>query len=287
MKKRHQSTHKIVCWRFTRKCNRSCKFCLSNSGPKISHPKRNVKLVVKRLYDIGVKKISYSGGEPLLNPDLYEAVNLATKLGISQIITSNGDMLLSKRLNSLIDNFEYIKISFYGDQVEHDRLMGIGHYNELLEKVKIINKRGHSIGANFMLTNQSEHLLDKFLIDAANAGIENVLILTYIPTGEEEIDFKFNRKSLQLEKLIDKTSAYSHLFSGGIKIHNYTNTGFFIVIDEHDNVTIPGKQRNSPHVLGNIFDSFLMTSNGHFLPIRTVMEMIWANRFETKAIIPV
>src|SRR3990172_3267967 len=131
MRRRHTSTNRIVCWRFTRRCNRTCPFCLSNSGPHILNPHRDPVHSIRRLKELGVEKVSYSGGEPLLDSRLTRTLREGHELGLLQILVTNGDILSEKCCNWL-SLLEYLKLSFYGGQSLHDKIMGSGHYEQLM-----------------------------------------------------------------------------------------------------------------------------------------------------------
>jgi len=92
----------------TSACNLRCTYCLRDESEA---PQKTQQLSVddaSRLMTLlgkmGVKKIRFTGGEPLLHPDIAELVSIAkTTPGIETVkITTNG-VLLDRHLNALID----------------------------------------------------------------------------------------------------------------------------------------------------------------------------------------
>jgi len=89
----------------TNKCNLDCFYC-HQEGNHFIGPEMNTDAVKKRLAEareIGLKTIKFTGGEPLLRPDICEIIAYAKKLGFSDIgMTSNGTLLpkLAKNLKS-------------------------------------------------------------------------------------------------------------------------------------------------------------------------------------------
>ena len=65
-----------VCWQITTKCNLNCKFCISDSGCKgiYGFDTLTAKKVIKHLGEIGVNRLDFTGGEPLLRKDLGELI---------------------------------------------------------------------------------------------------------------------------------------------------------------------------------------------------------------------
>ena len=58
-------------------CNLNCKYCHNEGEEKKSGqlPKNELLLFTKMLFDIGVKKIKFIGGEPMLRKDLPEIIS--------------------------------------------------------------------------------------------------------------------------------------------------------------------------------------------------------------------
>lgn len=285
--KRHVSSYKIICWRFTKKCNRSCNFCLAKSGPKQNNPTWDINKVINRLVNLGVEKISYAGGEPFLHPQLESAIKLGSRLGATQIVTTNGDYLYNNHLDWLY-LMEYLKISFYGLEKNHDKIMGTGHFSKLLKLTKtLIKKYNISVGFNYMLTHDSLKELPDFLREAQRIGVKQILILSYIKTGLCSIDNEYEFKAkINFESILNKLSqALLESFPGGVKIHNFAEQRFYIVLDEKGNLTMPGANRDDSFILGNLYDNFLRMPNSQLTPSLNAIHAIFNKRLNTKAII--
>ena len=94
----------------TRRCNLSCSMCMAGSNdPKIVE--KSVKqelttdeveeLVLKGAKKIGVKIISWSGGEFVMREDAEELVRRATKLGFDSTICTNATKIDEEKLRVL------------------------------------------------------------------------------------------------------------------------------------------------------------------------------------------
>jgi hypothetical protein len=78
-------------------CNLSCPFCHNEGAPKSG---RLTLQAVDRIIEAGVKvgftRIQFTGGEPLLNPEITEFVQIAKQYVVDVGITTNGTRILSK-----------------------------------------------------------------------------------------------------------------------------------------------------------------------------------------------
>ncbi len=79
----------------TESCNLNCIWCYANSNQVVKRPRRHMplerlKTLLRMLADIGVKQITYSGGEPTLYPHIKEAVSLAKDMGFVVHMNTNG-----------------------------------------------------------------------------------------------------------------------------------------------------------------------------------------------------
>jgi radical S-adenosyl methionine domain-containing protein 2 len=65
---------------------------------------RTKKKVADKLFHLGVRKITFAGGEPLLDSDTFEMVKYVSKKGIKTALCTNG-YLLSRDLLSRLDTY--------------------------------------------------------------------------------------------------------------------------------------------------------------------------------------
>lgn len=84
----------------TYNCNLKCIYCPFRSfgGVLPERPVHEWEEVLERLASEGVRRFSFSGGEPLLYPGIVPLIEKATKLGINKGIVTNGTGLTEERL---------------------------------------------------------------------------------------------------------------------------------------------------------------------------------------------
>ena len=95
-----------VCWQITTKCNLNCKYCISNSGDNGEYGLTTEKAieVIEQLGKLGINRLDFTGGEPLLRKDLKELIICAKQNKISTIVTTNTVMLND-------ENIEWLKLA--------------------------------------------------------------------------------------------------------------------------------------------------------------------------------
>lgn len=283
---RHFSTHRSVCWRLSRYCNRACGFCLSTSSPRRPHPEHDPFLIADRLHELKVEKISYSGGEPFEYPAFSRLVRHVGELGILQLVTTNGDRL-SNEIPEWINSFEHLKLSFYGSRAVHDRLMGEGNYDQLLALANRLREvHGVTVGANYMLSKVSLDGVEPFLADMVANRINDVQFQTYIHNRRPGVDRRFALTDIPkaIAVLRDKVSGYVEHLPGGMNIHDYSQRDWFIVLDDAGRFTLPSGTGSHDHIMGRVVDDILLV-DGERMSAQSALDMIWQRRYETSAII--
>src|SRR4029077_9781685 len=105
----------IVVWNLTRTCNLGCVHCYTASEAK-KYPDEIDAAKAKEVLDdpaaFKVPAVLFSGGEPLVRPDLFEIAAYARSKGLHVVLSTNGTLIdrqTAQRLKEL--NFAYVGIS--------------------------------------------------------------------------------------------------------------------------------------------------------------------------------
>lgn len=102
-----------------RRCNLSCAYC--NEYDKVSNPVPTEEMLrrIDLLATLGTGIITFSGGEPLLHPDLDEMIRRIRSHGIIVTLITNGYLLTPERIQQLNRaGLEHLQISI--DNVQPD-----------------------------------------------------------------------------------------------------------------------------------------------------------------------
>src|SRR5438445_8012442 len=102
-----------------RRCNIDCGYC--NEYDKVSAPvpAATMRRRIDKLADLGTSVVAFSGGEPMLHPDLDDLIRHIRARGMMAGLITNGYFLVPKRIQELNDaGLDFLQISI--DNVEPD-----------------------------------------------------------------------------------------------------------------------------------------------------------------------
>ena len=114
--------------RITDVCNARCVHCFisaDNRGETMSF--ENFRdFVLPQLKQCRVSRVTLTGGEPFLHPNILEIIHLLTDSGIRTGVCTNANVISEKQLLSLAESRNiHINVSLHGFAPEsHDRFMG-------------------------------------------------------------------------------------------------------------------------------------------------------------------
>jgi MoaA/NifB/PqqE/SkfB family radical SAM enzyme len=104
-----------------RRCNIDCDYC--NEYDKVSDPVPSPTMVdrLDKLADLGTSVVSFSGGEPLLHPDLDVLIGRIRERGMMAGLITNGFLLSPRRIQALnAAGLDFMQISI--DNVVPDQV---------------------------------------------------------------------------------------------------------------------------------------------------------------------
>lgn len=110
-------------WQLTDKCPSQCEYCKIWKSPFGEElPTKIIFNLLDEVKSCGTKKISFSGGEPLLREDIGDIITYCKRLGISPEMNSTG-YLFEKRVKGLKD-LDLLKISLDGPENINELVRG-------------------------------------------------------------------------------------------------------------------------------------------------------------------
>ncbi|MDD2422364.1 MAG: radical SAM protein, partial [Heliobacteriaceae bacterium] len=93
----------IVSWNTTNACNMYCEHCYRDAGVKAEEElsTAEAKSLLTEIAKSGFKIMIFSGGEPLMRPDIVELVAQAKSLGLRPVFGTNGTLITPKMAQDL------------------------------------------------------------------------------------------------------------------------------------------------------------------------------------------
>ena len=88
----------IVSWNTTNACNMYCAHCYRDAGCKAAEELSTLeaKELLNQIARAGFKIMIFSGGEPLMRPDILELVQHAASLKLIPVFGTNGTLIRYK-----------------------------------------------------------------------------------------------------------------------------------------------------------------------------------------------
>lgn len=129
----------------TNACNAHCRFCNFPQVPPASRVMADTPRLFQGLAALkqaGVQYLCFTGGEPLLHPDLLPALERSRQLGINTVLCTNGSLLTPRRIEALqTAGLETLIISMDAPSAEqHDQHRGLpgltDHIRDLLPLIR-------------------------------------------------------------------------------------------------------------------------------------------------------
>lgn len=137
----------ILCnYYLTYRCNAYCGFCHFGDHGQFratSHARtEDVLRNLPALRELGVRFIDFTGGEPLLHPDLGCILRAAQAAKLRTSITSNG-LLYPKRAEELRGAVDLLHFSLdSADAAQHDALRGVPCFDAVMESIETARSLG-------------------------------------------------------------------------------------------------------------------------------------------------
>lgn len=131
-----------IVWNFTNRCNLNCLHCHQDSSPTSSGSELTTSQafkVIDNMSDAGVAILTFSGGEPLLRRDLYDAIERANDNGMLCTIASNGTLMTPRVAKKLARvGIKRVEIGLDGARAEtHDFLRNkLGSFEATIEGIR-------------------------------------------------------------------------------------------------------------------------------------------------------
>lgn len=175
-------------------CNLRCIHC--SSGATADQYKclsfEQVESIIRQASQLSVKSISFSGGEPLMWPELENIVNLCLASGIFVRIytngaTSNASLFLKRILHKNLS----VIVSLHGFKATHDHITAVsGSYDATLQTIRDLACFGYFPEIHFVPMRINYHEIFDFAVFMNSIGVKRISVLRFVPHGRGQTNDK-------------------------------------------------------------------------------------------------
>jgi radical SAM protein with 4Fe4S-binding SPASM domain len=207
----------IVVWNITRACNLKCVHCYNDSGASKANDELSTdeaKAVLDDLVQFGVPSVLFSGGEPLMQPDLFELIGYAVERGLRTVISTNGTLITADVAEKIkLHGVSYVGISLDGIGKINDKFRGVsGAFDKAVEGIKNCQDAGVRIGLRLTLTKRNVQDLESLFAFFETKNIERACFYHFVPSGRGSTmagdDLTHAQTRDAVETILTKTRLY-------------------------------------------------------------------------------
>jgi len=181
---------RLLFWETTTACNLECVHCrrldVACELAKLDLSTEHAKAMLDSLPQIGSPIVVFSGGEPLMRPDLFELAEYANGLALPIALATNGTIMSDEIATRIHDvGFRRVSMSFDGPDPEtHDKFRGIdGAFDASVKGFKTLRRRGVSMQINTSVAQHNVDKLDAMYRMALDLGADALHIFMLVPVG--------------------------------------------------------------------------------------------------------
>jgi MoaA/NifB/PqqE/SkfB family radical SAM enzyme len=180
---------RLVFWETTTGCNLACIHCRRlEVSRELSRQDLNTEqslAFIRSLPQTGRPILVFSGGEPLMRPDVWELALEAKRIGLPTALATNGTIMNAEVAQRVRDvGFRRVSISFDGpDAPTHDQFRGDGAFDASIRGFKELRAVGMSMQINTTVARHNYRKLDEAYRLALDLGADALHIFMLVPVG--------------------------------------------------------------------------------------------------------
>ena len=180
----------VIFWNLTDRCNLSCTHCYSRSGPGCGSGDElttaEARTFIDDLAASNVPLVIFTGGEPLVRPDIWELAEYSRENGIKTALSTNGTLItdeVAKKIKR--SGIEYAGISLDGaTAATHDRFRNTpGAFDQAVAAFACCRKAGVRCGVRVTLTTENRDELGALVDLARDLRASRFCLYWLVPCG--------------------------------------------------------------------------------------------------------
>lgn len=204
----------VVVWNVTRSCNLKCVHCYAHAVSKSKEKELTTGQamgVIDDLAEFGAPVILFSGGEPLIRPDLVDLAQYAVDKGMRAVISTNGTLITKDKAKALKKvGLSYVGVSLDGMEKVNDRFRGYkGAFQHALQGIRNCRNEGLKVGLRFTVNRLNKDEVGPIFDLLEKEDIPRVCFyhLVYAGRGSELMDQDLDHQETRqvVDLIMDRT----------------------------------------------------------------------------------
>lgn len=176
-----------ILWEIESRCHLDCQHCWADTNSGVEHPPLEQKLATAdEIVREGAEVVSFSGGEPLLSPDLEPLVARLKDGGVRVEILTNGELVPDniEWLSDLLGPIDKVQVSIDGPPEVHETQRPRSSFEDVLQGVRLLDDADISTRVNFTATPINLDSLHEVVDICAAENLEPLSVLPVYPMGD-------------------------------------------------------------------------------------------------------
>ena len=208
----------IVSWMTTNQCNLKCKHCYQDADSADSNELTTEEAfsMIDGISRAGFRIMIFSGGEPLMRPDIYELVSYARSRGLLPVFGTNG-MLITDEVAERLKKAGAIAMGISVDSLDetaHDDFRGVsGAHKATMEGIESCKRAGLPFQIHTTVVDWNRNEICDITDFAEQIGAKAHYIFFLVATGRgrdiEDASLEVAENELLLQDIMRKSAQVS------------------------------------------------------------------------------
>ncbi len=223
----------VVVFNCTQRCNLSCMHCYASCQHQQSNPNElttsEAKALIDDLAQFGVPVILFSGGEPIMRPDLIELLEYAVSQKMRAVISTNGTLItpeLAQKFKEI--GLSYVGISLDGLPEEHNILRrSPDAFERAIQGIRNCLNAGVKVGVRLTIQKMNAHHIPQIFEIIRDEKIPRACFYHFVNCGNgaDETDLLLSHQETReaVNLIIDETQ----------KLHELGHKAEILTVDNH------------------------------------------------------
>ena len=189
----------------TYRCNLDCGHCYNQAREKKELSREEWREVIRRIWDIGVPHVIFTGGEATIRDDLTGLIGFAESLGMVTGLLTNGVRLAEESyLEEIVEaGLDHVQITLESsDEKVHNAMTGADSFGRTVQAIRNCLDRGLHTITNTTMTSRNRQGMKETVRFAHELGLRAVAANAVIHSGRAlESDFALDPQDLEITML--------------------------------------------------------------------------------------
>ncbi|MDB8995957.1 radical SAM protein [Parabacteroides distasonis] len=233
--------NKLLNCYLTNACNLRCEHCFMSSGVRLKNELSTDEWnrVLSEFRNCGGESVTFSGGEPMMRPDLQQIVMNAHNINLNTTILTNGILWTDRQIHQLSPYITEVQVSIDGfDEMSNAKIRGEGNFNKLINTVVAFANEGvqTSVATTFTFANLCDNADKRYkqMVEDIKSRCDNPVFFKLskkVLQGRnthysEEENKAFYNRILEIECAVDPNAQLENFMEGHTPNLVTRNCGF-------------------------------------------------------------